>query len=66
MAGKFKVDVRRGEAEWRRRSSHKTLEDASLQSSRFIKKEPKGDVQYRVTLDGATLEIITRSTQNET
>jgi hypothetical protein len=60
MAGRYKVDVIRGNQEPRRRSSHKTLEDAVLQSKRSIKKEPEGDIVYTVSLDGVILETINR------
>lgn len=62
MAGKYKVDIKRGEQDWRRRSAHKTHADARLQSQRNIKKEPSGNVTYRITLDGETIELINRDT----
>lgn len=60
MAGRYKVDVQRGDEPWRRRSSHKTQDDARLQSQRSIKKEPPTPIVYRITLDDVTIETITR------
>lgn len=61
MAGRYKVDVQRDGGEWRRRSAHKSQDDARLQSKRSIAKEPiHSVVRYRITLDGVVVETIER------
>ncbi len=60
MAGKYKVDVIRGSYPSSRRSSHKTLDDAVLQSKRSLAKEGTGDIVFKIILNGDVIQTITR------
>lgn len=61
MAGRYKVDVLRHGDVPRRRSSHKTLDDAVLQSRRSLKKERNPDTVFQILLDG----VVVRTVMNE-
>lgn len=60
MAGAFKVDFKRGTDDWRRRSSHKTEDDAILQTRRAFKKESDTNIVARICKDGVEIKRITR------
>lgn len=70
MAGRYKVDKVYSEDSMmspkvQRRSSHKTLDDAVLQSTRMLKADVSIVIAYNIMLDGVLIQTVRREETNE-
>lgn len=61
MSGKYKVNIIINDRAPMRRSSHKTQDDARLQSKRDLAKQPADiRVEYQIILNNEVIETVTR------